>query len=310
MSLDKLMSRLSGPMLMEPTRMASVLMAGQYASQEQVDKLAAKRLPRVNGQIAVIPVHGTLATFDDPWFGISSMPRIGYALDVAMSSKDIKGVILHVDSPGGTVYGTPELANKISGYRGTKPLIAIADTEAASAAYWTASAADQLVVTTSGEVGSIGVLTIHQDLSQAMEQMGRKVEIISAGKYKVEGHPFAPLDKEARAEMQRSVDEIYGDFVKAVANHRNVTPDTVRKQFGEGRMVDAKRAVSVGMADRVATFNELLSMIRAEHGGSSRADRELSAELAGEVSSFADDEEARQRDLDELELARAMGECA
>lgn len=306
MSLHKFLAMLNTPMLMDHRRMATAIMAADKATEESAKQFAAKRLPRVNGQIAVIPVHGTLATFDDPWFSISSMPMIGRMVDVAMASKDYKGIVFHVDSPGGTVAGTPELADKILGYRGQKPMIAIADTEAASAAYWIATAADQLVVTRSGEVGSIGVWNMHQDVSKMMENRGIDVTLISAGKYKVEGHPFAPLDEDARAEMQRSVDESYREFLGVVAKHRETTVEDVRKNFGEGRMVDAKTAVARGMADRVESFEGLVNALRAETGGNSRADRELGENLiaGGEV----DREGPSQNDLDQLELARAV--CA
>lgn len=311
MSLHKLLSRFTGPLAMTHAGMASLLAWADRASEENSKQFAAKRLPRVNGQIAVIPVHGTLATFDDPWFGVSSMPRIGRMVDIAMASKEFKGIVFHVDSPGGTVAGTPELADKILGYRGQKPMIAIADTEAASAAYWIATAADQLVVTRSGEVGSVGVWTMHQDISQMMEKRGIDVTLISAGKYKVEGHPFGPLDNDAREEMQRSVDESYRDFLSTIAKHRGTTIETVRKDYGEGRMVGAKKAVEVGMADRVETFEGLLGALRAETKGSTRADRELAEELAAEsVEPESSDEEAeRLRDKDKAAQARAMMEC-
>lgn len=214
--------------------------------------------PRSRGAVAVIPIHGTLATFDDPWYGITSMVRIGAAFEAAIADKSIGAVVLHVDSPGGTVAGTTELADRIFSASGTKPIIAVADTEAASAAYWVASAADQLVVTPSGEVGSIGVWTMHQDISGMMKQRGVDVTLVSAGKYKTEGHSYASLDEEARAELQRGVDASYRDFVGAVARHRGRKPAAVERDFGQGRMLRARDALNAGMVDGIATFDQVL----------------------------------------------------
>lgn len=237
------------------------------------------RKPQSKGGIAIIPIHGTLATFDIPEFGITSMRRIGASLDAAVADRHVGAIVLHVDSPGGSSTGTPELADKIfsATHTSKKPIIAIADSQAASAAYWTASAADQLVVTTSGEVGSIGVWTMHEDVSGYMEKLGRKVEIISAGKYKVEGHPLVPLDDEARKEMQRSVNETYNDFVDAVARHRGYSADYVKRNFGQGRMLEGKRALRVGMVDGITTFDSLIH------------DLTMAGEYRGAVRQFAND---------------------
>src|SRR5690606_30987632 len=146
-------------------------------------------------------------------------------------------------SPGGQVNGIQELSDLIYSARGKKPIIAVANHMMASAAYWIGTAADEIVVSPSGEVGSIGVFAVHEDISGALAQDGVKVSIIKEGKYKAEANPFEPLNEEARAAIQESVSEAYGAFVGAVARNRSVDAEVVRNGFGEGRMMGAQRAV-------------------------------------------------------------------
>ncbi len=134
--------------------------------------------------------------------GGTSVQGVARQFRAAMADPDIGRVILDVDSPGGQVGGVEELAREIYQARGQKPVTAIANGLAASAAYWIATAADEFVVTPSGQVGSIGVFGMHQDVSAALEKDGVKVTMVSAGKYKTEGNPFEPLTDEARAAMQ------------------------------------------------------------------------------------------------------------
>jgi signal peptide peptidase SppA len=139
----------------------------------------------------------------------------------------------------------------------------VANTLAASAAYWLASAASELVVTPSGEVGSIGVFAIHEDYSAALDRVGVKVSLISAGKYKTEGNPFEPLGEEAQAAVQGTVNDYYDMFIRAVARGRGVSQADVIAGFGEGRVVMAEQAVRLGMADRVATIDEVIGGLQA-----------------------------------------------
>lgn len=217
---------------------------------------------RVSGSIAVLPIFGVIEQRRS-WYSDIGADAVGSILDDLMANDSIGAVVLNIDSPGGSVSGIPELGDKIRGYRdtGSKPVYAIANSMAASAAYWIGSQATKLFVTPSGEVGSIGVWSMHQDVSGWLEKLGVNVTLISAGKYKVEGHPFAPLEEEARAAIQADVDHYYGMFLDAVAKGRGVSAKTVKNDFGEGRMIQAEEAVRRGMTDGVATLGELLGAI-------------------------------------------------
>ncbi|MBN9065177.1 MAG: S49 family peptidase, partial [Rhizobiales bacterium] len=122
-------------------------------------------------------------------------------------------------------------------------------------------------------VGSIGVIGLHDDVSGAMEQIGVKKTIISAGKYKADANPYEPLADDSRARIQSKIDAAYDMFVRAVARNRNVNLAAVRDGFGEGDMVDAGPAVSMGMADRIGTLEDTLNRFGASQYGTSPSKR-------------------------------------
>lgn len=246
-------------------------MATRSVDMERLTEVAAaterrRAAAKPQSAIGVIPVIGPIEnrpSMMGEMCGFPSSMEIATAVEEMVRDATVKAVILDFDSPGGVATGIPEAASRIAKARGTKPIIAVANGMAASAGYWLASAADKLYVTPSGEVGSVGVFSIHQDISAAMDAEGVKTTIIKAGKYKAEMNPFEPLTDEAKDYEQATVDEIYSAFVDAVASQRGVASAVVRTDFGEGRCVSAKRAVAAGMADGVATFQQVVNRIQS-----------------------------------------------
>lgn len=211
--------------------------------------------------VAVIPVYGPISLRQNLMSassGGTSTEGLSADFRAAMADDQVDAIVFEVDSPGGTIDGIPELAAEIRAARGTKPIVAQVNTMAASAAYWIASAADEIVVTPSGAVGSIGVFAAHQDLSKAAELDGVKVTLISAGKYKTESNKWEPLSDEAKAHLQDQVDQIYATFTTDVAKNRGVAVGDVRKGYGEGRVVLAKQALAQGMVDRIDTLDNTI----------------------------------------------------
>jgi len=221
----------------------------------------------------VLPIVGVIAQRAGDWYGDTWTDRLAERFDELVGSEKVAGIVLDVDSPGGIVSGTPELAEHIFAARGTKPIVAVANSFMASAAYWIGSAADQVVITPSAEAGSIGVFSAHVDVSAALEQEGIKVSFVHAGKFKVEGNPYQPLAQDARDEMQRAVDYYYGMFTAAVAKHRGMTPGAVRNDLGEGRLMRANQAVAAGMADRIATLGETIQAMAQKLAGQQQRSR-------------------------------------
>lgn len=258
-------------------------LTGNHAMEDDRINFDSKARPRAGakGNIAVINLFGVISHRISEKQAMSggggtSVEKTQARLRQAVADPSIKAIVLNIDSPGGSVNGVRELADEIFEARNQKHIVAVANSLAASAAYWVATAADELVVTPSGSVGSIGVYTAHEDYSAALEQEGIKVTLISAGKYKVEANPFAPLSEEAKASLQSDVNEFYDMFVDAVARGRGVASRDVRNGFGEGRVVNSKNAKKEGMVDRVATFDQVLASLGASTtpANSSRASLE------------------------------------
>lgn len=233
-----------------------------------------------SGAIAVIPVHGAIvqrASQIDICEGGTSTQQISNALADANADDSVAQILLDIDSPGGSVYGVQELAAEIAASK--KPVVAIANSLAASAAYWLGSAASEFHVTPGGEVGSIGVWMAHEDWSKAVADAGVNVTLISAGEFKVEGNPYEPLSKEAKAFLQSRVDDYYAEFTRAVAKGRKVKVDAVRGGMGQGRVLGADAAKSQGMIDGVATFEQVVAgMQRNIKNSAPRASRLAAAQ--------------------------------
>lgn len=219
---------------------------------------------QTGGAVAILPLLGTIiprANLMSEMSGGTSVQRFTNNLRQALRDPDVASIVIDVDSPGGQVGGVPELADEIYQSRGDKRIVAVANTLAASAAYWIGSAADELVVTPSGEVGSVGVVAMHEDWSKFLEEKGVKVTFIHAGEHKVEGNAYEPLDDEAKAFFQSRVDDYYGMFVDAVARGRGVSPATVKADFGQGRTFGGREAVRLGMADRIETLDAVVDRL-------------------------------------------------
>ncbi len=233
-----------------------------------VSDARSKEIAETDGNIAVIPIHGVLSNKMDLFSAMSggtSYAGIKKQLHAALANEDVKAVVLDVDSPGGTVPGTDELATEIRSLRGgDKPIVAQVNTLAASAAYWLASSADEIVVTPSGQAGSIGVYTAHDDVSSALEKRGIKRTYISAGKHKVEGNETEPLGKDALAHIQDGVDHSYSRFLAAVAEGRGTTVGKVEDGYGQGRVFYASALMDRGMVDRIATLDQTLERFGAD----------------------------------------------
>ena len=249
------------------------------ASDEVMHSVAADRNARdarrqssvsnSGGGIAVLPLYGIVTqrgnmVDDVSGPGTASTQQFSNLLRAALQDETVSQILIDIDSPGGSVYGVAELADEIVSVRAQKPVVAIANSLAASAAYWIGCSASEFYVTPGGEVGSIGVWQAHQDYSKAMDEAGVKTTLISAGKFKVEGNPYAPLDEEAQGFMQSRVDDYYAAFTKAVAKGRGVPISQVRDGMGQGRVLGADAALASSMVDGIATFEDVVKKMRRD----------------------------------------------
>lgn len=219
---------------------------------------------RVIDGVAVIPVHGPLmkrGSFMDTLCGARTYMDIQQDVETAMEDPKVKGIMLDISSPGGEVTGCFECADAIFNARGQKPIYAVANDMAASAAYAIASAADQVFVSRTGSVGSIGVYALHVDQAEFDKKMGVKYTYIHAGDRKVDGNPHAPLSDAAKAEFQEEIDRQYQMFTNTVARNRKASIDDVIAT--QARLYWSDKSVPL-LADSVGTIDDAMaSMLTA-----------------------------------------------
>jgi HK97 family phage major capsid protein len=217
------------------------------------------------GGVAVIPVYGTLtqrASMLADFSGGTSAEQFGAQIDAAVADPGVATIVLDIDSPGGSTAGIPEAAAKVLAARDSKRVIAVANSLAASAAYWLASQAHEVVAAPSAIVGSIGVYTVHTDTSAADAQDGVTHTVVRFGKNKADGLT-GPLSEEGLAATQALVDEHGQAFVAAIAKGRGITPAAVRAQYGDGSVFAARAALDAGLIDRIASLDEVLAGLGA-----------------------------------------------
>lgn len=247
------------------------LLASGTKLRERLESVEAVRViaePQVRSErkIAVIPIRGMLearTTLFGRLFGMDSYERIGQMLDLVVSNDAYDFVILDISSPGGQVYGCPELADKIFRARSKKTIIAMCDPMAASGAYWLAAAASRVVITPSGDSGSVGVISEHIEFSKGLAMEGTTVTVIRSEKspFKQESNPAEPLTDEALQNQQARVNAIYDRFVADLARFRGVSVDYVNDRFGKGRLVSAEMALAAKMVDRIDTMEGVLKKL-------------------------------------------------
>jgi signal peptide peptidase SppA len=176
----------------------------------------------------------------------------------------VRGVILDIDSPGGEVGGLFDLVERIEAIRsaGAKPLWAVANESALSAAYAIASAADRIYVTRTGEAGSIGVVAVHVDESGADAKAGLAWTFVFAGDQKVDANAHEPLSERARATIQADVDRLYSEFCALVAANRGLTVATVRST--NAAIYRGELAIRAGLADRLGALDLAVAEMAGE----------------------------------------------
>lgn len=200
---------------------------------------------------AIIPIHGSLINrFGGYYFGyITGYNFIRRQAAMAAMDEDVERIIFDVNSNGGQASGCFELSEELAKIE--KPTMAVVDANCYSAAYALSSAMDQIAVTPSGGAGSIGVITMHVDVSKALEDFGVKITLITAGDHKADGNPFEALSDEVKADIQADIDQCYGQFVSLVAANRGLDEKAVRDT--QARCYSAQDALAAGLIDLVAT---------------------------------------------------------
>lgn len=223
--------------------------------------------PVVSDGVAVIDITGPM-TKGYSWItalmGGTSMQQAGDLIEQAATDPTVKGILLRIDSPGGSVDGTEGLARVIREAAAQKQVLALAGGTIASAAYWVGSAASAVYLESgTTAAGSIGVVSKHVDISGLEARVGIKTTEITSGKFKRIASMHEPLSDAGRSSIQAQLDHIYGLFVHAVAAHRGASVQTVLDRMADGRVFIGQQAIDAGLADGFATSSALMARLRA-----------------------------------------------
>lgn len=263
------------------------------------DWRARYRPYNVSGGILTIPVKGVLL-HDFPWTiggWATGYDYILKAFQRGMSDANVRGIAFLIHSPGGDVSGCFDAVDKMFAAKGSKPVRAFAHEFAYSAAYAIASLADKIVMSRTGGVGSIGVVTSHVDYSKALENEGIKVTFIQFGKHKTDGNPYEALSDDARARIQARIDELGEVFVATVARNRKMDGEKVRKT--EALTYSPSEAISIGLADAVGPLDDAVAAFAADlETAQVQGEEHMSKETPAAVDQAA------------IEAARAEGHAA
>ena len=321
--LSHLASRLFGtPLLIHRPKLDVILsVVGQrmglaaVSDMPAMDMAAFQRpaLAAAPEGIAVIPIHGSLVKRSlgmESVSGLTSYSEIASMLDAALADPQVRGILLDIDSPGGEASGSFELSRRVREVAAVKPVWAVANDAAYSAAYALAASAQRLFVTETGGVGSIGVIALHVDQSVKDAKDGYRFTAITAGAHKNDYSPHEPLSDTARTELQGEVDRLYTLFTDHVAAMRGLDIGAVRAT--EAGLFFGNQAVTQGLADGVqtldATLTEFHQFIHARNHSPSQVRGVIRAEAAlpHQEISMPDSQDIPQNPIaDTIDLAEA-----
>ena len=223
-----------------------------------------QRVATTNKGVAVIPIVGSMShrsTGIEAMSGMTSYSTLQRQFEAAFNDPNVGSILMDIDSPGGSVAGAFDFRDYLMSKKGTKPVYALARDAMCSAAYLIGSTADKVYATQTARVGSIGVVAMHTDASGKMEKEGLKPTFISAGKFKTAGNPYEKLEGEKLKYLQDSVDESYDMFINAVADARGIDKKAIRDT--EARVYGGKKAVEIGLADGIRTYESVIAEMSA-----------------------------------------------
>jgi signal peptide peptidase SppA len=266
-ALDSLLSR-------QPWLITTDAMQGMVAqavaffdARIQLPDASRNALLAVVDGIGIIDLHGPLMRQPDLisslLFGATDMNEVTDAIQEAVQRDDVQSILIDINSPGGTVNGTPELAQAVADAAKLKTTYAFSAGQMCSAAYWIASQCDAIYATPSARVGSIGVMLPFIDSTEKFRSEGLKVEVFAAGKFKGMATPGVPLSEEQRALIQSDIEEIATDFKTAVLARGRKIPDAAM----EGQSFSARNAQRLNLAGMVKSRDEVIARLGSMHTG-------------------------------------------
>lgn len=256
------------------------LTAWQARREQASERAAGQATPRkpyvmARDGIAVIELAGTLMKQESSVEESTSTIAARRQVRLAAVDPDVKGIMLVVDSPGGTVSGTADLADDVAAAGRMKPTAAYCADLCCSAAYWIACQTSSVSANRTAAIGSIGVYTVVHDLSKMAEQEGIGVFVVASGKYKGLGTPGTEVSEELLGELQKRVDGLATHFIEAVAKGRNLSLAAVT-ELADGRVHSAAASVELKLIDRVESLDEALAALERRVGSVSQGSKSMS----------------------------------
>jgi len=213
--------------------------------------------------IAVIPIDGVIAGSGSAAGGVITPQGFLEQFDKATKDSNVKAIVLRVDSPGGTVAASEEIATYVK--ESTKPVVVSIGDVGASGAYMVSSQADSIIALPGSAVGSIGVITEIPNVSDLLDKVGVKFTVVHAGKYKDAGSPYRALKPEEKALIQGQVDEVYGQFIDIVAEGRSL-PRSEVESMATGWAWNGTEAKRLGLIDATGTYRDAMKKAAALGG--------------------------------------------
>ncbi|MDZ4169777.1 MAG: signal peptide peptidase SppA [Coriobacteriia bacterium] len=221
-------------------------------------------LPRgIGDAVAVIHIDGPIAGVGDAYSGYVTPERFYDTIDRAQEDSSVKAIVLRVDSPGGTVAASEEIARYVD--QCTKPVVVSSGDVNASGAYMVSSQADEIWALPGTAVGSIGVIAQIPNVAGLLDKLGVEFTVITAGENKDTGSPYRPLTDEEKALIQGEVDDVYGQFIDIVAEGREMERSEV-ESLATGWTWSGERAKELGLVDKIGTYEDALDAA-ADKGG-------------------------------------------
>ncbi len=281
--------------LMEPDYLKNFLIQVHQKSEmstEDIEKQAFifiegknddddKKPYAMDGDIAIISLSGPMMKrakgFFAILFGIRGMVGIGEDFKAAMADKDVAGVFLDIDSPGGTVDGTMDLANIIYEGRGQKPILSFADGQMTSAAQWIGSAADYTVIANeTTRLGSVGVYGVHFDFTDRAKQLGIKPTVFSAGDFKRIGNELEHLTKTDKAHIQKDFDYIHGQFIDGMSRNMGIAAKDLDSDLKQAKVFIGSQAIAVGLGAEIMNRDKAMTLLKSVTNGENDFDKHKS----------------------------------
>lgn len=276
----------------------NVHMTNEPVAQTALDRGGGVQSVTDKNGIATIELHGTLLKHASSFSANTSTVEARRMVRAAKNDPNVEAVLLHIDSPGGTVAGTDDLGDDIASLQKTKPTMAYIEDLGASAAYWLASQTGTIYSNAQAVVGSIGVLSVVYDLSRKAEAENITVHVIKAGEMKGAGVPGSLITEEQIAEWQKLVDAFYDDFISAISEGRGI-PKARATELADGRVHIGQVAVDLGLTDGVRSLDQAFSELVAQtERGTSNRRTAMSAD-----NDRADDVAAKPATIGELKGA-------